>query len=145
MKIKIGKVTHFYRKIGVAVVELSWLLCDGDMITITKRNGRTNFTQRVRSMEINHKRIHGASCGDTIGLKVKQRVRVKDSVYKEVNIGERAIIADAFVGEELSGDADITLRAIRKHVEKFPSFDYPSFDYDSISVWFEKLKKLVGK
>jgi len=74
MKIKIGEVVHYYRRIGVAVVALDWVLCDDDMITITKRNGRTNFSQRVQSMEINHKRIHEAVGGDTIGLKVKQRV-----------------------------------------------------------------------
>lgn len=152
MKTKIGKVVHYYRGIGVAVVALDWGLLEEDMITITKRHGRTNFNQIVKSMEINHKRIHEAVCGDTIGLKVKQRVRVKDSVYKELSVGEEQIIEDAVVlaldREELC-DADAKLRAVRKHVAMFPSEltgggGHPIHDYDGVNVWLEKLKKLVG-
>ena len=45
MKTKIGKVVHYYNGIGVAVVALDLVLMDGDRITITKRNGLTNFNQ----------------------------------------------------------------------------------------------------
>jgi len=69
--------------------------------------------------------------------------RANDSVYKELSVGETAIIEDAVVlafGREELSDAEVTLRKVRKHVEMFPSSDY-----DSVNVWFEKLKKLVGK
>jgi len=142
MKTKIGKVVHYYNGIGVAVVALDLVLMDGDRITITKRNGLTNFNQIVESMEINHERIHEAGGGYTIGLKVKQRVRVNDSVYKELPVGVEQIIRSALLlvnGLEALNDAEAKLRVVRKHIETFPSIGY-----DSVPVWFEKLKKLVG-
>jgi len=93
-------------------------------------------------MEINHERIHEAGGGYTIGLKVKQRVRVNDSVYKELPVGVEQIIRSALLlvnGLEALNDAEAKLRVVRKHIETFPSIGY-----DSVPVWFEKLKKLVG-
>jgi putative protease len=76
----VGKITHYYGKIGVAVVELSDELSVGDTISI--EGNVTNFQQTVDSMEIEHKQIKTAKAGDAIGLKVKDRVREGDSVYK---------------------------------------------------------------
>lgn len=81
-KILVGKVTHYFTKIGVAVVELQDTLKIGDEISI--EGVTTNFRQRVESMQIEHKPVEEARAGDSIGLKVIDRVREGDNVYKIV-------------------------------------------------------------
>jgi len=81
-KVLIGKVTHYYPKIGVAVIELSEELKVGDRISI--EGATTNFEQTVESMEIEHQKVEAAKAGDSIGLKVIDRVRENDNVYKIV-------------------------------------------------------------
>jgi len=76
----VGKVTHFFTKIGVGVIELSDELKVGDKISI--EGATTNVQQTVQSMQIEHKEVQSASAGDAIGLKVDQRVREGDLVYK---------------------------------------------------------------
>ncbi len=76
----IGKVAHYYNKIGVAIVELQGSLSVGDEISIEGKN--TNLQQTVESMEIEHKKVRKANAGDSIGLKVNDRVREGDAVYK---------------------------------------------------------------
>ena len=76
----IGKVSHYYTKIGVAVIDLNGSLAVGDKISI--EGASTNFTQGVDSMQIEHKDVKQANRGDSIGLKVVERVREGDSVYK---------------------------------------------------------------
>jgi len=76
----IGKVTHYFGNIGVAVLELTDTLKVGDTIRIV--GGTTDFTQTVDSMEIEHKKVEEAKAGDSIGLKVSQKVREGYKVYK---------------------------------------------------------------
>jgi len=76
----IGKVTHYFGKIGVAVIELEDTLKVGDTIRIV--GGGTDFTQTVESMEIEHKKVKEARAGQAIGLKVNQKVREGYKVYK---------------------------------------------------------------
>ncbi len=76
----IGKVTHYFSKIGVAVIELSDALKIGDTIRII--GGITDFTQKVESMEVEHKKVKEAKEGDSVGLKVNQKVREGYLVYK---------------------------------------------------------------
>jgi len=76
----IGRVTHYFGKIGVAVIELDDTLKVGDEIRIV--GGKTDFTQIVESMEMEHKKIEEAKPGDSIGLKVSQKVREGYKVYK---------------------------------------------------------------
>ncbi len=78
----IGKVTHYFSKIGVAVVELSDVLKVGDKISI--EGAHTHYKQDVESMQIEHKNIQEAKPGDSIGLKVIDKVREGDSVFKVV-------------------------------------------------------------
>ncbi len=78
--IEVGRVTHFYPKISVAIVELKAPLNIGDKILI--RGATTNFEQTVESMQIEHKNIEKAEAGQIIGLKVKERVRENDKVYR---------------------------------------------------------------
>jgi len=79
-KTEIGKVTNFYSKISVAVVQLSSPVNVGDKILI--KGDTTNFEQAIESMQIEHKNIPRAEAGQSIGLKVKDRVRPGDVVYK---------------------------------------------------------------
>ncbi|MEM2872555.1 MAG: hypothetical protein QXD82_00100 [Nitrososphaerales archaeon] len=76
---EIGKITHYYPKIGVAVVELKAPLKVGDKILI--RGSTTNFEQMVESMQIEHQDVQSAEAGKSVGLKVVQRVREGDIVY----------------------------------------------------------------
>jgi putative protease len=76
----VGRVVHYFPKIGVGVVELVDELRVGDTISI--EGTTTNFQQVVESMQIEHKNIEVAKAGETIGLKVKDRVREKDLVFK---------------------------------------------------------------
>ena len=80
--IEVGRVTHFYPKISVAIVELKAPLNIGDKILI--KGATTNFEQTVESMQIEHKNIEKAEAGQIIGLKVKERVRENDKVYRIV-------------------------------------------------------------
>jgi putative protease len=76
----IGKITHYFGKIGVAVVQLEDTLKVGDTIRIV--GGQTDFTQTVDSMEIEHQKVKEAKAGDSVGLKVNQKVREGYKVYK---------------------------------------------------------------
>ncbi len=76
----VGKVTHYFTKISVAVVELTDELKIGDRISIEGHT--TNFQQTVTSMQIEHQNVEKAGPGQSIGLKVEQRVREGDLVYK---------------------------------------------------------------
>ncbi len=80
--IEVGRVTHFFNKISVAVVELKAPLTVGDRIMI--KGPSTDFEQIVESMQIEHKNVARAEAGQMVGLKVNQRVREKDIVYKKV-------------------------------------------------------------
>lgn len=79
--IEIGQITHFFSKINVAVIELKEPLQVGDTIAIKGPN--TDFEQAVDSMQIEHKNVERAEKGQSIGLKVKDRVRETDKVYKK--------------------------------------------------------------
>jgi len=82
---EIGKITHFFNKISVGVIELKDTLKDGDTIHI--KGATTDFKQTARSMQIEHDKIEEAKAGQSIGLKVNEQVRQGDLVYK-VTAGE---------------------------------------------------------
>jgi len=76
----VGKVTHYFGNIGVAVIELSDTLKVGDDIRIV--GGEADFTQNVESMEIEHQKVKEAKKGESIGLRVNQKTREGYKVYK---------------------------------------------------------------
>jgi hypothetical protein len=78
-KLKIGQVTHFYPKIGVAVVDLSKDLKVGDIISF---QSAIAFSQTVDSIQIEHSPVTHAKKGQKIGLKVDQPVKPGDQVLK---------------------------------------------------------------
>ena len=77
---EVGKVDHYYTKIGVGVIRLSGTLKIGDKIRI--KGATTDFKQSVESMQIEKDKIEEGKKGQSIGLKVKEHVRANDVVYK---------------------------------------------------------------
>ena len=80
METEIGKITHFFNKISVAVLSLSGQLKIGDKIKI--KSGGEEFEQIVDSMQIEHNNIEIAEAGQEIGLKTIKPVSVGALVYK---------------------------------------------------------------
>jgi putative protease len=79
MEVRIGRVTHYYNRIGVAVLELSGELAVGDEIHILGYT--TDFTQHVRSLEIEHQKVEVAGAGAEVAMKVAGRVRDGDEIF----------------------------------------------------------------
>lgn len=78
---KVGKVTHFYDKIGVAIIELTGTLSVGDKIRFV-RGGEDLFTQVVESIQAEHKKLESADSGDVVGLKTNEAVKTGAEVFK---------------------------------------------------------------
>lgn len=77
---KVGKVTHYYNKAGVAIVELEGGIKVGDKVKFTGHGA--DFEQEVGSMQVNHEQVQSAGKGDVIGLKVDQEVKEGTEVEK---------------------------------------------------------------
>ncbi|OGD48473.1 translation elongation factor-like protein [Candidatus Bathyarchaeota archaeon RBG_13_46_16b] len=80
--VEVGRVAHFFSKINVAVIELKAPMKVGD--TIVFKGPNTDFEQVVDSIQIEHENVQQAETGQSVGLKVLQRVRETDKVYKQV-------------------------------------------------------------
>lgn len=78
---KIGRVTHYYDKLGVAVVELDADLSVGDTIKFV-RGGEDLFEQKVDSIQIEHEKRETAKKGEAVGLKTKGEIKDGAEVYK---------------------------------------------------------------
>ncbi|MEK7080340.1 MAG: hypothetical protein AAB925_00715 [Patescibacteria group bacterium] len=77
----VGKITHYFSNISVAVIDLSSSLKEGDEIRIVGGEN-TDFNQTVDSMQVDHKEVKIAKKGDSVGLKVKEKVHEGYKVYK---------------------------------------------------------------
>ena len=75
----VGKVSHYFDKVGVAVLSLSHDIKIGDEIHLVGH--QADFTQKVESMQIEHKQVSQAKAGDDIGLKVEQKIKPGTEVY----------------------------------------------------------------
>ena len=80
--IEVGHISHFFSKIGVAVLELTAPLSVGDKILV--KGPSTDFEQVVESMQVEHKNIQRAEAGQSVGLKLVQHARERDLVYKKM-------------------------------------------------------------
>ena len=80
--IEVGHITHFFSKIQVAVLELTAPLTLGDRILV--KGPTTDFEQVVDSMQVEHENIQKAEAGQSIGLKMTERARERDVVYKKL-------------------------------------------------------------
>ncbi|MEE9182345.1 MAG: EF-Tu/IF-2/RF-3 family GTPase [candidate division NC10 bacterium] len=79
---QVGRVIRYFGKVGVAVIEIqAGELRIGD--TIRVRGKTTDYSQRVESMEVERQPIQTAGPGQVVGVKVQERVREHDLVYKE--------------------------------------------------------------
>jgi len=80
-ELQVGKVTHYFDKIGVAVVLIEESsLNEGDTIKIVDHENE--FTQQVTSMQVNHQAVQTANKGDEVGMKVDQPVKDGALVFK---------------------------------------------------------------
>ena len=78
---KIGVISHYFGKISVAGIDVEkGKLETGDTIHI--KGHTTDFTQMIKSMQIDLQSVELAKKGDSIGIKVTERVREHDEVYK---------------------------------------------------------------
>ncbi len=77
---EIGTIAHYYGKLSVGIIDLVAPLKVGDTIHI--KGAHDNFSQRIESMQVEHKEVAEANQGDAVGIKVIQRVHPNDKVYK---------------------------------------------------------------
>lgn len=75
----IGVITHWYDKIGVAVVKLTGRLRRGDRVRIKK--GDEEFEEVVSSLQINHQDVASAKKDDDAALKLSQRAREGAEIF----------------------------------------------------------------
>jgi translation initiation factor IF-2 len=81
MEEEIGKISHFFSKINVGVLDLT----NGDLRigdTIHIKGHTTDFYQKVESMQVEHASVETADKGMQVGLKVESSVREGDQVFK---------------------------------------------------------------
>lgn len=79
-EVEIGKVSDFFARPVVAGIELTASLKVGDKIHITGHTTDVAFT--VESMQINNVNVTTAKAGDAVGIKMSDRVRRGDTIYK---------------------------------------------------------------
>ena len=75
----IGKVSHYYDKIGVAIIELAAPLKVGDKVKFVK--GDTETEQIIDSMQIERAAVESAKKGAIIGIKVDEPLKEGTMVY----------------------------------------------------------------
>ncbi len=80
---KVGSISKFFKKPNVAAIELTDTLEIGDKVKF--QGAHTDFTQKIESMEIDREPVERAGKGQSVGVKVKKRVRPTDEVYKIEN------------------------------------------------------------
>ena len=82
-EMQVGKVTHYFTKAGVAIIEVTdGSIKVGDEIHI--KGHTSDFKQKVHSIQIEHEKVQLAEPGQSIGMKVNEPVRANDLVYKEI-------------------------------------------------------------
>lgn len=78
----IGVVTHYYGKIGVAIVKFNRDVKRGEEVHF--RGATTDFLQKIESIQYDHKDLEVAPKGREVGIKVKEKVREGDEVFEVV-------------------------------------------------------------
>jgi len=82
-KEKVGEVFHYFTKAGVAAINLTdSYLQVGDTVLI--QGVTTNLTQKVESMQVENTPVQRAEKGQSVGIKVSEKVREKDLVYRVI-------------------------------------------------------------
>ena len=79
----VGVVVNYYSKPSVAAIKVtSGSIKIGDLLKY--KGHTTDFTEEVASIEMNNQPVEEAKANDLIGIKVSERVRENDKVYKVV-------------------------------------------------------------
>ena len=76
----IGSISHYYGNISVGIIELTDSLKVGDTIHI--KGHSDDFTQKMDSMQVEHASVQEGKAGDSVGIKVSQKVHPNDQVFK---------------------------------------------------------------
>jgi putative protease len=77
----VGMIVKFFAKPSVAAIEITnGSIKTGDLLRY--KGHTTDFTEEVTSMEIDNQQVDEAKVGDLVGIKVKERVRENDKVYR---------------------------------------------------------------
>jgi len=76
---EIGVISHYYNHLSVGIVELTAPLRTGDTVHIL--GAHDDFTQTVKSIEIDHQRVESAFKGDSVGIRVSEKVHPHDKVF----------------------------------------------------------------
>lgn len=77
---RVGTVTHYFDRPGVGALALEEVVELGDVLHF--RGHTTDFRQEVTSMEVDHRSVELAGPGDEVAVKVEERVREGDEVYR---------------------------------------------------------------
>ena len=77
---RVGRVSHYYNRIGVAVIDLEAPLRVGDTIKFV-RGGEDQFQQEVESMQLEHEPVEKAEGGDSIGVQTIEEIKNGAEVY----------------------------------------------------------------
>ena len=78
-KDSLGKVIHYYDKIGVAVIKLDKPLKVGDKVKFV--HGEDSFEQAVESMQLEHAQVKSGKKGQEIAVKVDKETKSGTQVY----------------------------------------------------------------
>lgn len=82
-EIEVGEIQDYFAKIGVAAIGVTALSIKiGDELHF--KGHTTDFNQNVESLQVEHAQIPEAGVGASVGIRVKDRVRKGDKVYKVV-------------------------------------------------------------
>ena len=76
----LGKILDYYSHLGVATLALEAPLAAGEMIRV--KGHTTDLTQRIEHMEVDHKNVTSAAAGEGVGIKLADKARRGDAVYK---------------------------------------------------------------
>ena len=80
---QVGVVVNFYAKPSVAAIKVTGgSIRKGDLLKY--KGHTTDFTEEVTSIEIENQPVEEAKSGDLVGVKVKERVREGDKIYKVI-------------------------------------------------------------
>ena len=76
----LGKVVHWFDKIGVAVLSLNGVLKVGDKVKVQK--GEVEFEEEIGSMQVDHKPVKSAKKGDEVAVKLSQQAKEGTLIFK---------------------------------------------------------------
>lgn len=77
---RVGTVTHYFKEVDVGAIDLETVVEIGDVLHFSGHT--TDFRQPITSMEVDHESVQVAGPGDEVAIRVEERVREGDEVYR---------------------------------------------------------------